>query len=531
MLSAKSGANGDEAAKLALGSDKGMRRFKEARAAPLRIGVPLGTVVRKKRSRHVIAELTQPFQQAVVLQGGHGGLGVSKPSRNRQVSPRRKSEGVIPIKVDENWKAAAKGGSGEEATLELLLRIVADVGIIGLPSAGKSSLLAAITRAKPEVADYPFTTLIPNLGTIQTSPENSLENMLGMDLENMDDESLAQLTLDDFEAPTALEKSKLFKKQSWDDDDYERFDDKTSDPGAPVIADLPGLIEGAHKGRGLGRNFLRHLARTKVLLHCIDVGSDPTAVAGSQGIGALDDYYGIRDEVRMYNPRYLQRPYVVVLTKMDLPGAEERADAFEAALQDAPVVRESTGMTAEMQKWAEEFPPLPPAAVVRASAVDGTGVDELSKLLEKLSAESRSTERESDPSWRDMVTDGDLGESKEEDVSPSQIESAGTEVAVSESAESGKALATDFSVLQGTCFRKVTVEDTRVVRSKRAVGSIVHTTGRKRTGPQGGEWVELDSSREKKAGWMAIHGANFGIDECLLEPLSRKGSKKENQTS
>merc|ERR1712107_114024 len=146
-------------------------------------------------------------------------------------------------------------------------------GIIGLPSAGKSSLLAALTRAKPEVAAYPFTTLVPNLGAIHTNLDPS-----------------AGIVVEPWVFPDDL----------------------------PTLADLPGLISGAHTGRGLGRNFLRHLSRTNIMLHCVDVGMDPEAVAGSQGNSAYQDYFDIREELRMYNPEYLQRPYVIALTKMDL---------------------------------------------------------------------------------------------------------------------------------------------------------------------------------------------------------------------
>eukprot|EP00747_Dinoflagellata_sp_TGD_P165620 gnl/TRDRNA2_/TRDRNA2_187142_c0_seq1.p1 gnl/TRDRNA2_/TRDRNA2_187142_c0~~gnl/TRDRNA2_/TRDRNA2_187142_c0_seq1.p1 ORF type:complete len:604 (-),score=109.02 gnl/TRDRNA2_/TRDRNA2_187142_c0_seq1:79-1890(-) len=344
-LTAPKGQNADIGLRIGLGKtdrEQGAlwQEFASWAAEPLKIGVPMGTVVRRKRTRKVLAELTKPWQEAVVLYGGRGGVGVERPSPQARARARMKDPSILEI-VEEDWKAPAEGEPGEEVTLQLFLRVVADIGIIGLPSAGKSSLLAALTRATPEVAEYPFTTLIPNLGGL-----------------NKDEDDLL----------SSVEK-------------------------APVLADLPGLIEGAHEGRGLGRNFLRHLSRTHILLHCVDVGSEPEAVAGSQGTGALDDYDAVRDELRMYNPRYLQRPYVVALTKMDLPGAAARADAIESLLLDPE--RYATGGDDDEEPLSfESFPQSPPVAVVRVSAVDGTGMKELNALLARLSSESRTEDDE-----------------------------------------------------------------------------------------------------------------------------------------
>ena len=160
---------------------------------------------------------------------------------------------------DVDWQAGARGGGGKEASVTLQLRIVADAGFVGLPNAGKTSLLRAITHANAAVADYPFTTLMPNLGVLST-------------------------------------------------------DAKTSAGGAggkSTLVDLPGLIEGAHKGRGLGRMFLRHLSRTQIVVHVIDAAdTDPCT-----------DYWVVREELRMFNPEYCQRPCIVVLNKMDLEDA------------------------------------------------------------------------------------------------------------------------------------------------------------------------------------------------------------------
>lgn len=167
---------------------------------------------------------------------------------------------------DDSDKVLILGQSGEEVSLELILRVVADVGLVGLPNAGKSTLLAAITLAKPDIADYPFTTLMPNLGRLNGDPA------LG---------------------------AGMYSSEA-------------------TLADLPGLIEGAHLGKGLGRNFLRHLRRTRVLVHVVD------AAAGDP----VNDYRTVKEELRMYNPEYLERPYVVVLNKIDLPEGRDRLQSL-----------------------------------------------------------------------------------------------------------------------------------------------------------------------------------------------------------
>jgi GTPase len=159
---------------------------------------------------------------------------------------------------DTNWKADAAGGPGEQVQVTLQLRVVADAGIVGLPNVGKSTLLRAMTSSTAEVANYPFTTLMPNLGVLSS---------------------------DQF-SPAATKR---------------------------VLVDLPGLIEGAHTGKGLGRMFLRHLARTQVLVHVVDAAAQDPAT----------DFWVVREELRMFNPAYCQRPHIVVLNKMDLPDANE----------------------------------------------------------------------------------------------------------------------------------------------------------------------------------------------------------------
>lgn len=228
-------------------------------AAPtLRIPVPVGTVVKRKRGM-LLADLAQPGDEILVARGGQGGVSLIEAPEHRK---KRLMTLTTNVMRDDSDKVLILGQSGEEVSLELILRVVADVGLVGLPNAGKSTLLAAITLAKPDIADYPFTTLMPNLGRLNGDPA------LG---------------------------AGMYSSEA-------------------TLADLPGLIEGAHLGKGLGRNFLRHLRRTRVLVHVVD------AAAGDP----VNDYRTVKEELRMYNPEYLERPYVVVLNKIDLPEGRDR---------------------------------------------------------------------------------------------------------------------------------------------------------------------------------------------------------------
>ncbi|XP_019251338.1 PREDICTED: probable GTP-binding protein OBGC2 [Nicotiana attenuata] len=238
----------------------------------------------------------------------------------------------------------AIGQPGEEVSLQLILRVVADVGLVGLPNAGKSTLLAAITHAKPDIADYPFTTLMPNLGRLDGDPS------LGADKYSSE----------------------------------------------ATLADLPGLIEGAHLGKGLGRNFLRHLRRTRLLVHVVDVASEDP----------VSDYRTVKEELRMYNPEYLDRPYLVVLNKIDKPEAIDRlptlteeiwrigcerissepdtssgtvAESFSVdGSQNSEI---SSGLSAKDQKVKELEEYLRPLAVVGVSVLKGIKVNEMLKEI------------------------------------------------------------------------------------------------------------------------------------------------------
>lgn len=229
----------------------GLGRQKTGKSAsPLVIKVPPGTVVWDEETGEVIADLTEDGETFRVARGGRGGLGNIHFKTSTRQTPR----------------IAELGEPGEERSLRLELRLIADVGLVGLPNAGKSTLLAASTRATPKIADYPFTTLEPNLGVVQIGGRSG---------------------------PTF------------------------------VMADIPGLIEGAAEGTGLGHDFLRHISRTAVLIHVLD------ASGGLEGRDPLVDFETINNELRSYDPELATRPMLVALNKADLTEAQERIPALE----------------------------------------------------------------------------------------------------------------------------------------------------------------------------------------------------------
>ncbi len=213
------------------------------------IRVPTGTVVRNVEAGQLVADLTEPGQRVMVARGGRGGLGNVHFATATNQAPRE----------------AQRGEPGEELTLDLELKLIADVGLVGYPNAGKSTLLSVVTQARPKIADYPFTTLVPNLGVA----------IVG---------------------------------------DPVRGDDFSF-----VIADIPGLIEGAAQGVGLGHEFLRHVERTRLLLHLIDGLSDKDP---------WEEFEAINRELAEYSPELAGRPQIVVLTKMDLQEARDKWPAL-----------------------------------------------------------------------------------------------------------------------------------------------------------------------------------------------------------
>jgi GTP-binding protein len=222
-----------------------------ARAGPVEIHIPVGTRIFDHKTDEILADLTHDGDTWIAANGGQGGHGnlYFKSSTNR--APTKASQGV----------------PGEQKELRLELMLMADVGLLGFPNAGKSTFISAISAAKPKVADYPFTTLVPSLGVVQIGFEQSF-----------------------------------------------------------VVADIPGLVEGASDGTGLGHQFLRHVSRTRVLAHLVSMGEhDEGVVAGgdTDELDPLRRYRALRIELEKYDPKLAQRPEIVVLTKLDLVEDEQ----------------------------------------------------------------------------------------------------------------------------------------------------------------------------------------------------------------
>lgn len=231
--------------------EKGMTKGMHGRGAEdLIVSLPPGTTVRDATTGKVITDLVEHDQEFVVARGGRGGRGNIRFATPRNPAP----------------EIAENGEPGEERELQLELKILADVGLVGFPSVGKSTLLSVVSAAKPKIGAYHFTTIVPNLGMVRTKSGDSF-----------------------------------------------------------AMADLPGLIEGASQGVGLGTQFLRHIERTRVILHVIDMSA-------SEGRDPYDDYVSINNELETYNLRLMERPQIIVANKMDMPDSEENLAAFKEKL-------------------------------------------------------------------------------------------------------------------------------------------------------------------------------------------------------
>ncbi|MED3644223.1 GTPase ObgE [Caldifermentibacillus hisashii] len=225
-------------------------------AEDLVVKVPPGTVVKDDDTGEVIADLVRHGERAVIAKGGRGGRGNIRFATSRNPAP----------------EIAENGEPGQERYIVLELKVLADVGLVGFPSVGKSTLLSIVSSARPKIAEYHFTTIVPNLGVVETEDGRSF-----------------------------------------------------------VMADLPGLIEGAHQGAGLGLQFLRHIERTRVIVHVIDMGA-------VEGRDPYQDFLTINKELKEYNLRLTERPMMIAANKMDMPGAEENLEKFKKQLQeDIPI--------------------------------------------------------------------------------------------------------------------------------------------------------------------------------------------------
>ena len=255
----------------------------------LDIAVPIGTLVFEKHPEGgevtPLADLTEEGQRVLVAKGGRGGRGNARFVSSTNRAPRR----------------TEPGEEGEERFIRLQLKLIADAGLVGFPNAGKSTLISRISAARPKIADYPFTTLSPNLGVVTLADDRSF-----------------------------------------------------------VVADVPGLIEGAHEGHGLGDKFLRHIERTKVLVHLVDV-------SGASGRDPVHDFDTILRELRLFDPKVAAKPMLVAATKIDAVDDLSRVEALERHVRERG---------------------LP---FFRISAVAGTGVDELLEAMwRQLAAARRS---------------------------------------------------------------------------------------------------------------------------------------------
>ena len=250
------------------GHGQGQRKTGKS-GVDLIIDIPPGTLIKDAESDELLKDFTRPNESFIIAKGGRGGLGNARFKSATHRTPR----------------FAQPGESGQFLKLKLELKLIADVGLIGLPNAGKSTLISVISSATPKIADYPFTTLTPNLGVVQTGWGNPF-----------------------------------------------------------VVADIPGLIEGAHKGAGLGVRFLRHIERTHILIHLIDASDiDPQK--------PLAGYETINAELTAFSRQLAEKPRIIVLNKMDLPGTDRAVKKFQQKLDD----REILLISAATQKGVKQL--------------------------------------------------------------------------------------------------------------------------------------------------------------------------------
>lgn len=278
-----------------------------ANGEDLILKVPVGTIVREyneetKETGEIIADLTHDGEQIIVARGGVGGRG-----NTHFVTPTRRAPAFAEL-----------GVPAEECWIELEMKLMADAALVGVPSAGKSSLISRISAAKPKIADYPFTTLVPNLGVVKIDTYNY------------------------------------------------------------VVADVPGLIEGAHEGKGLGHEFLRHIERSALIVHVVDL------TGGYEGRDPVEDYRIINNELKLYAPELAERPCIVVGNKIDAPGTKEAAQRL------AEEVRKDSLDRVGGNEFEES--PLDPKLYC-TSAVTGEGIEVLMRVCGSRVAQLREEAR------------------------------------------------------------------------------------------------------------------------------------------
>ncbi|WJH28002.1 GTPase ObgE [Paenibacillus sp. CC-CFT742] len=270
-----------------------------ANAENMIVRIPPGTVILDEDSGEVLADLTRHGQQVVVARGGRGGRGNIRFATPNNPAP----------------ELAENGEEGEERYIVLELKVMADVGLVGFPSVGKSTLLSVVSAAKPKIGAYHFTTITPNLGVVGVGEGRSF-----------------------------------------------------------VMADLPGLIEGAHEGVGLGHEFLRHVERTRIIIHVVDM-------SGSEGRDPFEDWVKINDELKLYNPALAERPQIVAANKMDMPESEENLEQFMQKVREVQPDIEIMPISSLTRKGIQEL--LYRAADLLDQIPDEVVVEEVADISER----------------------------------------------------------------------------------------------------------------------------------------------------
>nr|WP_154896277.1 GTPase ObgE [Paenibacillus xylanexedens] len=270
-----------------------------ANAENMIVRIPPGTVILDDDSGEVLADLTRHGQQVVVARGGRGGRGNIRFATPNNPAP----------------ELAENGEEGEERYIVLELKVMADVGLVGFPSVGKSTLLSVVSAAKPKIGAYHFTTITPNLGVVGVGEGRSF-----------------------------------------------------------VMADLPGLIEGAHEGVGLGHEFLRHVERTRIIIHVVDM-------SGSEGRDPFEDWVKINEELKLYNPVLAERPQIVAANKMDMPESEENLEQFMQKVREVQPNIEIMPISSLTRKGIQEL--LYRAADLLDQIPDEVVVEEVADISER----------------------------------------------------------------------------------------------------------------------------------------------------